>query len=117
MTLDEAKALLLASGYVLEADDEIPPWTLNMSDTFGWGLAFAETIPEDQLVKVAELFQRFGWGGLAYWVSEHVGLMSEFCDVNRMIQFVRYEVDICRETPDPTRRAYRKICYLIGEAW
>lgn len=88
---------------------------LNMSDTWGWATAWAEPVPEDELPRVAELFERYGHCGLYYWVTtKHLGLRSEFHDINRMVDFVAAEEKVIAEEPDSNKRAYKKVSYSIG---
>jgi hypothetical protein len=120
-TLDEAKALLKAAGVFYHDEDNHDenfgaPYTLNMNDTWGWATAWGETVPEEELPHVAELFFHYGWGGILYWMSErNDGMRSEFHDNNRYIDFARHEEAIRAEIPDGSKRAYAKRSYTLGE--
>lgn len=90
--------------------------TLNLNDVWGWAVADGEYIPDENLAEAAELFYRYGNCGILYWVSERRGgERSEFRDVNRFIDFVREEEKLRREIPNPSKRAYKKITYALGE--
>ena len=115
MTHKDACTLLAASQMLFDEDDERPAMTINLNDQFCWACADAETIPDDQVVAVANLFRTYGWGGILYWVSERRGGMrSEFADINRTIEFVRQEQAIVAEEPNDSARAYLKRSYVIG---
>lgn len=123
MTIDEARTLLRASGFCFDADDgeaetpeEAKKWeqTLNMNDVWSWASADCEHILDEELPEVARLFKDYGWCGILYWVSQkHNGMISEFTDNNRFIEFVRNEEAIKQEVPDYNRRAYVKKSYTI----
>lgn len=120
MTLEEARALLIAADVFYPADDEDgqeAARTLNVNDVFGWALAWGENVPDDKMVEVARLFRSYGLAGLLYWVSEQHGQMrSEFHDNNRSIDFVRHEENLRKKMPDSSKRAYHKLVYILGEA-
>lgn len=89
--------------------------TLNMNDTWGWACADGEKVPNEKLPEVAELFWRYGWAGILYWVSEQREQMrSEFHDNNRMIDFVRHEEALRKSEPNSSKRAYAKLKYMLG---
>lgn len=114
MTQAEAQQLLELAG-VLYNDDEAERLELNMNDVWGWALAWGEPIPPEKVVEVADLFRRYGWCGLVYWVSEQNEQMrSEFEDNNRMIDFVRHEETLRKTEPDSNTRAYTKLSYTLG---
>ena len=124
-TIDDAREFLTQANlfYVDQDDKEEDPeeyekWkqTLNMNDVWGWACADCETIPDEELPAVAELFWNYGWCGILYWVSERNGQMkSEFHDNNRFIEFVRNEERIRKEVPNNNKRAYMKAEYSIGK--
>lgn len=118
MTTEEARALLKAADVFFSDDEGDEPelnQTLNMNDTWAWACADGEYVPDEELVRVATLFLRYGMCGLYYWVSErHNGMRSEFCDINRFIDFVRHEEAIYQEFPTSSARAYAKRTYTIG---
>ena len=99
-------------------DDDDPPelaQELNMNDVWGWACADGEDVSDDELPEVARLFWHYGWAGILYWVSEKNNkCQSEFHDVNRMIEFVRHEEQLCKDVPDHSERAYKQITYTIG---
>ncbi len=100
MTEAHALALLTASGFLCDPDEDDPDaaHTLRMNDVWAWGTADAEYIPDDALPHVADLFLWYGWCGILYWVSEQRGQMRSECDnVNRCIDFVRTEEQLKRE--------------------
>lgn len=117
MTIDEAKALLKSSGMVYDNDEDMPKGeqTLDMGDTWAWGTAWGEEIPDEELVHVAGLMWKYGRCGALYWMSErHNKMRSEFADINRFVEFVRMEEYVCKGIPDSNERAYHKTSYTIG---
>lgn len=118
MTLGEAKAFLIANDLVYGPDDEVPEYaqTLNMSDTWAWGTAWGEYIPDDQILIVVSLIKQYGWPGALYWMSErHDHMRSEFADINRFVEFVRHEEALKAKYPNSSERAYVKYSYTLGE--
>ena len=120
---DKARRLLRAASVFFYDDpseldeDEGAEWlqTINISDTWGWACADGEYVPDKDLPEVAQLFRAYGWCGILYWVSERREQMtSEFCDINRFIEFVRHEEAIKKEVSDDSGRAYAKRTYTIG---
>lgn len=117
--IEDAKSLLnSADVFFPEYDDE--PETngkliLNMNDIWAWACADGEEVPEECLPELAELFWRYGYCGILYWVSERNNQMkSEFVDINRFIQFVREEERLRKTEPSSSKRAYKKVKYEIG---
>ena len=120
-TVDEARELLEKAKVFFDVDNDDPPeeqsyrQTLNLSDTWGWACAFSQHVPDEKLPEVAQLFWRYGWAGILYWVSEqHGGIRSEFHDINRFVDFVRHEERIRKEVPNSDQRAYTKLRYELG---
>ena len=117
-TIEKARKLLTEAelfDVIVDDDDEKFKQTLNMNDVWGWATADGESVPDEDLPKVAELFWRYGWAGILYWVSErHDGMTSEFHDNNRFIEFVRNEEQLRKEIPDSSTRAYKQISYTLG---
>ena len=101
MSFDPRK-LLEAAGVFYYTDDDVGPKELNMNDTFCWGEAFGEEVPEGCFPEVADLFWRYGSAGLVYWVSERNKLRSEFEDINRQIDFVKHEEELRKREPTTT---------------
>ncbi|MGH9369696.1 MAG: hypothetical protein ACRD3M_18750 [Thermoanaerobaculia bacterium] len=117
MTSDEARQLLTLAGVFYEPDDEIKEYaqTLNMNDVWGWATAWGQYVPDSELPRVGELFYRYGWCGILYWMSEqHEQMRSEFLDVNRFVDFVRQEEKLREAEPSFSKRAYKKIEYSLG---
>jgi hypothetical protein len=123
MNTEKARQMLRAAGvfYFDEEsellEDEGPKWlqTLNMNDTWGWALADCEYVSDEELSEVGDLFFKYGWCGILYWVSEkRGGMKSEFADINRFIEFVRNEENIIKEIPSSSKRAYIAMVYTIG---
>lgn len=111
----EAAQQLLRNADVLYADDE-EQLELNMNDVWGWAVAWGVIIPPENVVEVAQLFWRYGWCGLVYWVSEQNEQMrSEFEDINRMVGFARHEETLRKTEPNNSKRAYTKLSYTLGE--
>lgn len=48
-------------------------WYVNLSDTWYWACADAETIPKDEYKLVAEMFKHLGASGLLYWARQKRG--------------------------------------------
>ena len=118
MNIGDARTLLEAAGVFFDNDDLDPRYhqMLNMNDVWGWATADGEYVEDEELPEVARLFCEYGWCGLLYWVSQkRGGIVSEFADVNRFIEFVRNEEAILKEEPDLNKRAYLKRQYTIGE--
>lgn len=117
MTRASTLALLQAMDIVFEDGDEIDHYaqTLNMNDVWGWATAWGEYIPDEELPRVGDLLNRYGWCGALYWMSErHAQMRSEFEDINRFVEFVRREEQIRKDSPGSSARAYKKVCYAIG---
>ena len=90
--------------------------TLNMNDIWGWGTAWCETIPDEELPEASRLFVAYGWCGLLYWMSERRDKMrSDFADINRFVDFVRMEESIRKEVPGSSARAYEKRSYTLPQ--
>ena len=98
-------------------EDEHPhlAQSINVNDTFGWGLAWFEYVPDEELPEVARLFSLYGKAGLYYWVSERNDkTRSEFFPINRMIDFVSHEERVIKELGYWTSKwAYHKEMYTI----
>lgn len=116
-TIEQARALLNAANVFFEDDDmEGFEQVLNMNDVWGWACADAQAVPDDKLIEVAELFWRYGWCGILYWVIQQGEWgPSEFLDNNRFIDFVRHEEKLRKEVPDSSTRAYKKLVYTLGK--
>lgn len=113
--IDEHLALIRASGILFDDDEDTAGRLLiNLNDVFGWACADAEEIPQDKIAEVADLFGRYGWAGVLFWVSERRGYGSEFHDVNRFIEFVRREEQLRKDVPSSSKRAYTKLTYTLG---
>jgi hypothetical protein len=118
--LAEAKRLLIASDLCFEQDDDpddpMPPFMLNLNDTFGWACADGEIIPEEQLVEVARLVRRYGYCGALYWASKVRGWeRTAFQDNNRFIDFVRHEEELRERVPSSSKRGCERLVYTLGE--
>lgn len=117
-TEHDARELLRAAQLFFDVDEDDDPGfeqMVNLSDTFAWACADGEKVADEELPQVAELFWRYGWCGILYWVNEkRGGGRAEFADVNRFIDFVREEERIRQEQPESTKRAYLKREYVIG---
>ena len=119
MNIERAKTLITASGMCFgpdfEFEDEAKPFTINLNDAFWWACGDAETIPEDSLIEVADLFYQYGICGVYYWVLRRRGIAQvEFADINRFVEFVSHEERIKVEVPSDNKRAYHKATYTIG---
>ena len=117
-TEEDARNLLVSAQVFYEPDDDEPQMkqVLNLNDACFWGCADAEKVSDAELPRVAELFWRYGFGGILFWVVvEKRGMEKvEFVDVNRQIEFVRHEESIRREEPSSSKRAYLKRQYTVG---
>ena len=122
---ESALAFLKAGRAFFDIDEDEPQelelnQCLNMNDTFAWALAYGPRVPDECLIEVADLFLRYGNCGLCYWCTIHPDpeeriLASEFEDVQRGIEFVRYEEELRRSMPESNKRAYHKLVYKLGE--
>jgi hypothetical protein len=117
--IDQAREFLKSIGGVFffadEEDDPKLAQTLNMNDVWAWASADGEYVPDEELPEVADLFWRYGWPGILYWVSQrNENMRSEFEDNNRFIDFVKHEEQLRKDIPDPSKRAYKKIKYTLG---
>lgn len=114
-----ARKFLDAAGVFFGPDEDEPGWeqVLNLNDAFYWGGADCEEVEDEELPRLAELFFRYGWAGLAYWVlvEKRGDEKPEFVDVRRFVEFVRNEEAIRKELPSSSKRAYAKRQYTIGE--
>lgn len=100
-----------------ECDGDGPEWaqTLNLNDAFEWALADCEYVPDEDLPEVAELFWRYGWCGILYWAAQRREHFMEFEDVKRFVKFVQEEEKIRKVQQSPSKRAYLKYTYTLGE--
>jgi len=118
---DSARDFLSSSGIFFERlfpdDDPKLAQTINLSDVFAWGCADAEYVHDHELPRLAELFFEYGFAGVCYWVAREKrdGIVPEFEDIKRRIQFVANEEAIRQEEPVNYKRAYLKRQYTIGE--
>jgi hypothetical protein len=113
--MTEVRELLQAANVWCDPDDPELAQCLNQNDVWGWALADCEEVPDSELPRVGDLFWRYGWCGILYWVSQRRnGSRSEFQDVNRFIEFVAREEAIREEEPDSSKRAYLKREYAVG---
>lgn len=118
MTPDDAYKLLLAGDVFFDADEDAESGfrrMLNLSDAWHWATADGETVPDDSIVEVAELFRRYGKCGIHYWVwkrrdKPEIG----FRDVRRYIEFVEHEEALRAAEPSSSKRAYAKHEYTVG---
>lgn len=121
-TVDSARSFLKIADVFHEGDADDTPegrarWeqTLNMNDQWEWALAECHYVPDDKLVEVAELFWRYGWCGILYFVSKETGhRRSEFLDNNRFIDFVLNEERLRTEVPESSKRGYQRLTYVLG---
>lgn len=99
--------MLLASGLLEVYQDG---YYINVGDTFAWACADAESVSKEQIPEVARLFKDYGWCGVLYWVAilQRKGETSEFYDINRFIEFVKFEEDFKKVIPESSKRAYIK---------
>lgn len=115
-TQEKALAFLSAAGIFFDDDDGMGPQCINLNDTLYWGCADCQQVPDECLVEVASLMWSYGWAGVLYWVMQRrPNERPEFEDVRRWIEFVRQEEAIREREPKPSRRAYLKAVYTIGE--
>ena len=100
---------LLIDANVGWVDEDSGLFELNMNDTWAWALAWFEEVPDEKIDEVARLFKCWGCAGLDYWVSEqNDGMRSEFHDINRAVDFVRFEEELKKAIPDSSERAYKQ---------
>lgn len=120
MNKEEAWAVLKATSYYYEDEyQEAKPeerHMMIMNDTWGWACADGFYLTDENVVRVAMLFVRYGHGGLLYFQHKDLEggkLVSEFTDINRHLQFVINEERIREELPGSGERAYTKRSYTI----
>ena len=115
-SIADSRAMLTAAQVFFDDDGETPSQMLNLNDAFYWGCADGESVSDEELPRLAELFWLYGNAGIAYWVAveKRGGETPEFVDVRRQIEFVKNEEEIRREEPNHSRRAYLKKQYTIG---
>ena len=114
MEAEEAWALLKACPLYRHDPEDSPHHYIIMSDVWAWALGDAIKLTDENVVRVAELYDRYGFCGLLYHEIERGRYTcSEFTDYNRMIQFVENEERIRREVTDLNRRGYHKAEYTI----
>ena len=118
MTLEEAWAIVKAMPKYFHEPDEGPGHLIIMNDVWGWACADGLEVNDANVQRIAELFCRYGFGGLLYYQGVEVegGSRSEFADNNRMLDFVTNEERIRKEVPESNKRAYFKTSYVVGEA-
>lgn len=122
-TIDEARKLLQLADVFFCTPDELEEYEnpqsvqmLDMGDTWAWGTAGGEYVPDEELPEVARLFFDYGWCGILFWASERNEQMkSEFRDINRFVEFVRHEEALIKLEPDCNKRAYEKWEYVLGK--
>ena len=64
---------------------------INLNDTFWWGTAYCQFLPDDKIEELSNLFFKYGWCGVLYWCSKQEEIKPEFENVIRSIQFVENE--------------------------
>lgn len=75
---------------------------LNLNDSWAWGCADCETVTDEEMPRVAQLYSTYGWNGILYWVfiekrkEESIDFV-EFQDVKRALQFIIGEEQIKAE--------------------
>lgn len=117
MDKNEALTLLkLAEVFYPEDDDDGK--LINLNDVFGWAVADCEKVEDNELVEVAGLFKSYGWCGILYWVCQKRNNLnttkhSEFCDINRFVEFVKNEEALIKREPNCDKRAYLKYSYTL----
>ena len=117
MTEEKARELLTAADVFCDPDDPELAQCIGQNDVWGWALADCEEVPDNELPRLGDLFWRYGWCGILYWVSQRRnGCRSAFQDVNRFIDFVRHEEAIRDDEPDSSKRAYLEYQYVLGPA-
>jgi len=113
MSKDESWALIKAMPDYYSDPKESDKHMIIMSDVWGWACADGIEVTDNNVERIAELYNRYGFGGLLYFQSDERG-WSEFHDNNRFLEFVKYEEKIREEIPDSNKRAYHKETYTIG---
>jgi len=122
--IPSAREFLQKAGVFYDADPDEPDMgdgtptseNLNLNDAFFWACSDCEHVPDIAVVEVANLFWRYGWCGILYWVCNRRDMKRvEFKDINRFIDFVRHEEAVRKELPGSSQRAYRNVVYTLGE--
>ena len=117
--VDDARELLTSAQVFFDCDPDDDPMeaqTLNLNDAFYWACADGEHVADNELLRVSELFWRYGIHGIYYWVlvEKRNNAKAEFLDVNRFVEFVTREEELRKAEPSSSRRAYQKVQYTIG---
>ena len=112
--LAEAWKLIEACPNYYHDEEEGPQKYINMNDVWGWAYSVAIVLTDENVVRIAELYDNYGFAGLLYFQVESGEFFhSEFEDNNRRIQFVANEERILKEQPSSNNRAYYKTSYQI----
>lgn len=113
---EEAWALLKACPHYYHDAEESPKHWITMNDVWGWACADGFELTAANVDRVADLYDRYGFGGLllAHKELEPGHYASEFRDNNRFLQFAEREEQIRKRVPDSNRRAYHRAVYLVG---
>ena len=112
--LTDAWKLVKAIPSYYHDPEESPRHFLSMGDVWAWACADCIVVTDENVERIARLYDHYGFAGLLYYCVEAEGYTaSEFTDNNRMIQFVANEERIRKEVPDYNKRAYSKQSYTI----
>lgn len=130
-TIESGLALLKAADLVHELkhweiedddgnviEDIGPVLAVFFSDVWGWATSDVTLLPREEIPRLAELYDFYGWCGVLYWAfSKREWTRSAFYDNNRFIEFVAHEEAIKQEVPGYTERGSAKRVYTIGEGF
>jgi hypothetical protein len=98
-------------------EDDGPEWdqTINLNDAMYWACSDCQYVADEELIRVAQLFWRYGYCGILYWVAveKRGGETPEFLDVRRHIEFVKREEELIKQEPSASIRAYAKYSYTL----
>ena len=123
-SIQESLELLSKASVFFDCDDEDTSddgkkWaqTINLNDAFYWACSDGEYVDDSELPRLAELFWRYGYCGVIYWVAveKRGGEVPEFLDARRFIEFVRQEELLRNNEPSSSKRAYAKLTYTLGD--
>ena len=92
MSEDALLLLLYGGAFIVEGKLH-----LNMNDTFAFACADDEEVPDDKIVEVTNLYRKFGYDGLTYWVSKQRNWMMPHAPDGPMFKAAAKEIKRIRK--------------------
>jgi len=102
--LNDDVLLLLASGGCMLMGGEL---VVNVNDTFAWGCADCEEVPEDKISEVANLYRQYGSVGPVYWVSKQRGWMMPCASDGPTFKQTKKEIEKIRKEQNKVEKFAR----------